>query len=303
MIEAKLNKIERAVKGSKLARLLYNPIGYIMLIFVKYFLSYFKPYGLLFRIKTIFHFNYQVRLPSNAEFLVFKCKSSLSDIRLIRYFLQTLKAEDFFIDVGANYGFYSLLAATKIGTQGRIIAIEPTKDSFDILKLNTEKYLQINAFNVLGSDDNKEYVLYEFQAKHVEYNTIFLDPFLSMSKWYRANPPLERRISGVILDQFLAEHNVQPSMIKIDTENSDFKILSGLEKTILHHYPDFILRLWNQHRNNQIQLSAIRYLLSKQYVMYGINQDGTLFPMQINELYQYPFEDIILKSSQKQKKV
>lgn len=40
---------------------------------------------------------------------------------------QTLKTGDIFVDVGANEGYFSFLAASKVGMLGRVIAIEPQR--------------------------------------------------------------------------------------------------------------------------------------------------------------------------------
>lgn len=39
-----------------------------------------------------------------------------------------------FIDVGANVGYYALHLAKQVGKQGKVIAIEPDPDTFQILK-------------------------------------------------------------------------------------------------------------------------------------------------------------------------
>jgi FkbM family methyltransferase len=42
------------------------------------------------------------------------------------------------IDVGANYGFFSLISARLVGEQGTVVAFEPAKSTFEILERNLE---------------------------------------------------------------------------------------------------------------------------------------------------------------------
>lgn len=42
-----------------------------------------------------------------------------------------------FVDVGANIGYYTLLAARRVGPRGRVIAFEPNPESLKVLLLNT----------------------------------------------------------------------------------------------------------------------------------------------------------------------
>lgn len=50
-----------------------------------------------------------------------------------------LKPGDTFVDVGANIGFFSLLAHRLVGTEGRVHAIEPTPATADLLEDNISR--------------------------------------------------------------------------------------------------------------------------------------------------------------------
>ena len=47
-----------------------------------------------------------------------------------------LRKGDVFLDLGANIGYYSILAGKKIGADGRVFAFEPAKDNFELLCQN-----------------------------------------------------------------------------------------------------------------------------------------------------------------------
>jgi FkbM family methyltransferase len=49
---------------------------------------------------------------------------------------EILRPGDAFLDVGAHWGTYSLVAAELVGITGRVIAIEPFPDSFRLLRAN-----------------------------------------------------------------------------------------------------------------------------------------------------------------------
>lgn len=51
---------------------------------------------------------------------------------------KTLKNEDTFIDVGANIGWYTLLAARLVGPKGRVLAIEPEPENYRFLRQSIE---------------------------------------------------------------------------------------------------------------------------------------------------------------------
>jgi FkbM family methyltransferase len=53
-----------------------------------------------------------------------------------RLILKSLSEGDVFIDVGANIGYYSILAARIVGKQGQVIALEPVPNTVKVLDLN-----------------------------------------------------------------------------------------------------------------------------------------------------------------------
>ena len=59
------------------------------------------------------------------------------------YLRETLKPGDCFIDVGANIGYLSMVAAATVGNSGEVHAFEPVSTTFDLL----EKNKTLNNFN------------------------------------------------------------------------------------------------------------------------------------------------------------
>lgn len=67
---------------------------------------------------------------------------------------ERLKPGDVFVDVGANIGYFSLLASKLVGPGGRVVAIEASPEVFDLLRRNLElnKAHNVRAVNVAISD-------------------------------------------------------------------------------------------------------------------------------------------------------
>ncbi len=70
------------------------------------------------------------------------------------------KKGDTVIDVGAAFGFYTIMASKTVGQQGRVVAIEAQPDSFDMLnkniKLNKLANIQtLNYATVFREDQGK----------------------------------------------------------------------------------------------------------------------------------------------------
>jgi predicted methyltransferase len=77
----------------------------------------------------------EVQLPeSMSEQLV---RFGLIEPDVTAYLLALLRFGDSFIDVGAHYGYHSLLAAQLVGPRGYVHAFEPTPSTRQVLMTNT----------------------------------------------------------------------------------------------------------------------------------------------------------------------
>lgn len=65
-----------------------------------------------------------------------------------------LRAGDTFWDVGANIGWFSLLASKIVGSNGEVFSFEPAPDVFNLLSANTQGSNSIRAIQCgLGNAD------------------------------------------------------------------------------------------------------------------------------------------------------
>ena len=76
------------------------------------------------------------------------------EIRQAPYFKSLLKPQCVVFDIGANVGYYSLIAAPLVGPEGRIYAFEPAAEQFRHLKDNATRngFSQILPYKVALSD-------------------------------------------------------------------------------------------------------------------------------------------------------
>ena len=68
----------------------------------------------------------------------------------LAYLEKVLSPGKVFIDVGANFGVYTLVASKLAGAAGKVIAIEPTAQSFAVLRQNIalNHFANVRAFQV-----------------------------------------------------------------------------------------------------------------------------------------------------------
>jgi FkbM family methyltransferase len=162
------------------------------------------------------------------------------DISLCAYLKRHLRPGDIAIDVGANVGYISAVAASCVGTSGEVHGFEPLRECYARLErlreLNPQFRLVFNnvalgetagtlpiAYNPEGDSRNASLVPGKKAAESREVPVVRLDEYI------RRNIPSAERIR----------------LIKIDVEGFEFAVLRGLEQFLAGttHRPVIICEL------------------------------------------------------------
>jgi len=129
--------------------------------------------------------------------------------------IENLRPGNCFIDVGANNGYYSLLASSLVGREGRVISFEPNPSSFRRLLNNLEhnKVTNVLPFNVAVSDIEGVVPL---------YLNVSEDGQDSMIRPSKASIP----VRTVRLDDAVSGR--LPDLVKMDVEGAEVMVLRGM---------------------------------------------------------------------------
>jgi FkbM family methyltransferase len=141
-----------------------------------------------------------------------------------RFIVATLRPGQTALDVGANIGLMTLLMARAVGPSGKVFAFEPGPRSFHILRNNiaANGYENVIAVNSVAGDRNTDTELQVCGTG--ESDNRAADVAADAKAYYRI------RIKAIVLDDYLDGRRVD--LAKIDVQGSEFKVLSGLRRTI-----------------------------------------------------------------------
>lgn len=149
-----------------------------------------------------------------------------------KWFVQSLRRGDVVVDVGANIGYYTVLAGLLVGETGRVYAFEPDPVGFEILRQNV----------VLNGLHN---VVLEQKAVSNESGSLRL--FLAQEnkgdhRIYQ--PEGEERpfvdVEAVRLDDYLRGLDEFVDFVKVDTQGAELAILAGAADTVSRS-PDLVM--------------------------------------------------------------
>ena len=278
-LSAGMDNVEKLASASRWRRLFRHPFRYAqaMLFGKLIYPATRNPREVSAR--TFFGRSMNLLLPAGTDIYLTGGKTHGSEIRLARYMISQLNIGNVFVDVGAHYGYFSLLAADLVGKTGRVISLEASPSTFRLLESNVEQNSRIDPHNFCVSDVEEEIPFYEFPALYSEYNTTDVGQFREEG-WFAAYPPRELKLQAHPLDGLLEEWDVIPDMIKIDVEGSEDKAVKGLGGILKEHSPAAILEYLSEERGHRPHREAELQLRRYGYFPHRIDPSGKVDPLE-----------------------
>ncbi len=271
----RLQQVEKLGRTGKLGRLLHNPLRYISTqVFAKMLYPINKKASLK-TVSTFFGSDMQVLLPASADIYLTGGKTHDSEVRFARYMIQQIKPGDVYIDVGAHFGYFSLLAAKLCGADGKVYAFEPAKNTYAVMKQNTAQFASIIPLHNAVSDTEETISFFEFPVLYSEYNTMNISQFEN-EDWIKAYKPEKTEVRAVTLDMFTETMMETPSFIKIDAEGAEDKVIGGSLELLKKHSPVIIMEYLAASRHNAPHAKAELLLRSCNYLPHIITPEGEI---------------------------
>lgn len=157
---------------------------------------------------------------------------------LTRYFAEVIRQGDTVIDIGANLGYYTMLAADLVGPEGRVIAIEPNPEVFRRLSAS----IAINGFEPRTSARNvaiakpdetgsRAFFVPTGEPKNGRFVGDNEDPALLAN---------HGSVSEVELGHIDPDAFVRVDFIKIDVEGAELAVLENLRPVLEKFQPKVV---------------------------------------------------------------
>jgi FkbM family methyltransferase len=147
---------------------------------------------------------------------------------LTRWIRHRLLPSDAFIDVGANIGYYSLLASHLVGDSGKVVAVEGLPAIFSLLQRNleTNKARNVRAVNVAAWD--REQMIEFYTDSDLPGQTTAI-PFWADKHELKEQTQVT---AAPLADILTAEEMKAARLIKIDVEGAEWRVLAGMKSLL-----------------------------------------------------------------------
>ncbi len=226
-----------------------------------------------------FEYLFDTSQPTQRNLAAHLLNGTLYEPEVSLVLMRILQDGDGFVDVGANAGFFTVIAARLVGAGGVVHAFEPEASNFQRLKHNVvlNGLDNVELHEVAVGDQNVETELYinsDNDGGHALWN-----PGAHSFNQRSRDMVILQKTSMVTLDAVLgsfADAGPMVKAIKIDAEGYEQHVLSGALETLRHHRVPFILAEMNRfalHQAGADELSFRRILHRLGYAAYLVEID------------------------------
>ena len=145
------------------------------------------------------------------------------------YLTKILNPGKVFVDVGANMGIYTLVASKIVGSTGRVIAFEPSVQSFSVLLQNIALNRSSNVVPFRVAASEKEGIAWLHHALDPSGNSLG-----KQANWGKDGENVDTETLDNVLERASVNH---VDLIKVDVEGAEELVLRGTLDTLRTHRP------------------------------------------------------------------
>lgn len=156
------------------------------------------------------------------------------EVPIQNIFAQHLHEGDVFYDIGANVGFFSVIAAQLVGKTGKVYAFEPGEGNANSVRhnarLNNFNQIEVIEKAVSHTSGEGQLLLAKYSGGHA-LATADAPPDLAG----------EVTVDLVSIDDLIAQNLIAPpNFVKVDVEGAELDVLKGMTETIKTYQPTII---------------------------------------------------------------
>ncbi len=188
---------------------------------------------------------------------------------------------DIVVDIGANYGWYTVFLSELVGMDGIVHSIEPVPSTFKILKHNSKKLRLTNvSLYQCAISDKSDSVKMTIPINDNGQENLYL---ASIKHEYKNDKTLTISVNTRTLDSFFPDKSVKISFIKCDIEGNELNCLRGAGDILKHSKPAWFMEIMGDPDDNASEASEVFRILHESGYRSFIYKNGELHERSIGE--------------------
>jgi FkbM family methyltransferase len=193
--------------------------------------------------------------------------------------LHFLKEGGTYVDIGAHFGYFSLLASKLVGQTGRVVSVEAMPSTFGYLKNNVERngtYKNVSLFQGAAYSERTQLEFRDFGVVASSLNSAFT---ARDSGHIIKDHGQVVKVEAHKADDIIATHNLKKiDLIKIDAESSEQFVLMGLAKTLKTQKPAIVMEVGDSDPTGNSVEMLLSALAAQDYKPYYWDETQKLLP-------------------------
>ena len=219
-------------------------------------------------------------LPNEHTILRYLAAGRFYEPDVAEIFLKVLREGDTVIDIGANAGFFTALAAALVGPTGRVVSFEPDQENCARLRRNIEingfghvTLIEQPALDLVGPVD------FFINSDDSGGNALWNPAEFPGNVRSRATPWVVN-LDGTTIDAEVARLALsRVKLLKVDTEGADHKVLCGARRLLAGRGVPFIvseLHEFGLYQMGSSQRAFLEHMADAGYDCFMLYYNGSL---------------------------
>ena len=189
-----------------------------------------------------------------------------------------------FYDIGAHFGYYTLLAHRLVGPGGQVHAFEPTPSTHAILQSNAAGRENVFLNGCATFCECTVLPFHDYGPTYSAYNSFRK---ARLGGLIRPPEPTTIDVQTTTVDEYVKSTQTAPDFVKIDAESTEMEVLKGMEETLAKSRPIVSLEVGDMDIPGAPRSrDTISHLLDRGYQAYEY-QSGRIVPHQLKDTYAY----------------
>ncbi len=194
------------------------------------------------------------------------------------FFRSNVREGDVFLDIGANIGYFTLLAAARVGAKGKVFSFEPDPTNFAFLEksVRMNHLSQVTALKAAVTDKTGKLKLFRNEDNLGDHRIYATDSSAQSID-----------IDSVCLDDYLPPLEGARIVVKIDIQGAEVSAIRGLSRFFSGHSDVTLLTEFWPEGLRRFGSSSAEYaslLVENRFKLFLIESSGALKPVTREEL-------------------
>ena len=209
------------------------------------------------------------------------------------FFISVLKRGMTVVDIGANLGYYSIMAGARVGSSGKLYCFEANPQIFSILADNIHLNGLLTRTKLINKAVYSRQDTLDFYCAKKYMGSSSLDSRLDKSLHDLNDSAVKTSVESISLDNYFIP-GTRVDLLKMDAEGAEYEILQGASRILRENKHLQIIMEYSSPMLGKDAAPLLEYLENLGFMIYSISQDSRLKKESVDGLLKTDLTELYL---------